>query len=680
MKSFLNARMLKDKKLVDHAAVSGSSYSNVLMICAAVGITLIGLYYHFLYLYPLPNPVYTGSSSYGDSTVDVNNNSSSSKSANSLIQIPKIIHQMWKDNYETIPYDLKRWRSGCQQVNHNYQFNMYYDEELKQFVVNNYPEYLELFNSLKGVFMADMARILYVYHYGGIYMDLDFYCVKNFDCMIQNIEKSYDVTILQQERLHHHHPSHVLIVPNEPYLQSIMLYLNNRTIIQDYFAATPKHPFLKWILDERNTFFHSIRAMDATAKETSSKTTTTTTTTTTTATTAAAAARGNNNQLTFSKYFPSYNELPSHLQYYFNSRKPFSHHFDQDLDRYYYLMAASIKKIKVLASSNTNTNSHNSSSSNNKAIHKLAKAALHPHMRIDRLLKTDQQLRVSAASAASAATPSISTSGPAFDSTTVPVSISSKHLRKNKINLQLSMNTSRHHQQQQSTTNSSRKLQNHISHSHIATAITGAASAAVASSQPMPRSGYVIEVSEKELHALVDGNNWRLSSFCVAVDYIYNDRKSQGFDCIKNEYVSYVNRINSRHSASASAIASTSASTSTSSSSAVVNTAIDLEKYSTILLKDQNKVDVIKFIHKQHILHHNIHTSAITADEHKADLPKLCSWYENKNFYHPDKDTVAVHVWSHVYFNILGWNYFRNYFNKPVYTHVESTSPATLSC
>ena len=53
---------------------------------------------------------------------------------------------------------------------------MYYDKDLLEFVETYYPEYLALYKSLKGVYMADMARVLVIYHYGGTYMDLDFYC------------------------------------------------------------------------------------------------------------------------------------------------------------------------------------------------------------------------------------------------------------------------------------------------------------------------------------------------------------------------------------------------------------------------------------------------------------------------------------------------------------------------
>ena len=35
--------------------------------------------------------------------------------------------------------------------------------------------------------MADMARVLVIYHYGGIYMDLDFYCHRPFTCLIESL-------------------------------------------------------------------------------------------------------------------------------------------------------------------------------------------------------------------------------------------------------------------------------------------------------------------------------------------------------------------------------------------------------------------------------------------------------------------------------------------------------------
>ena len=72
-------------------------------------------------------------------------------------------------------------------MNPDHEFRMYYDADLVVFVEKEYPQYLPLFLALKGVYMADMARVLVMYHYGGIYMDLDFYCHRPFTCLIESL-------------------------------------------------------------------------------------------------------------------------------------------------------------------------------------------------------------------------------------------------------------------------------------------------------------------------------------------------------------------------------------------------------------------------------------------------------------------------------------------------------------
>jgi len=103
--------------------------------------------------------------------------------------IPKVIHQMWKSKDFLMPDDLTRWRDGCELVNPDYEFKFYYDADLRDFVEREYVSYLPLFNSLTGVYMADMARVLLSYHYGGIYMDLDFYCHRPFSCLETQVSK-----------------------------------------------------------------------------------------------------------------------------------------------------------------------------------------------------------------------------------------------------------------------------------------------------------------------------------------------------------------------------------------------------------------------------------------------------------------------------------------------------------
>ena len=155
---------------------------------------------------------------------------------------PKIIHQMWESPSKPLGNDMTRWRMGCRDVNEEWEFRFLYDNDLEAFVSKEYPQYLPLFRILEGVYMADMARILLVYHYGGIYMDADFYCHRPFDCLIHQI--------LANE-LKHYKGNDMLVVSREPPMHEHLFRHKDRVVIQDFFLATPKHPFFKWLLDDR---------------------------------------------------------------------------------------------------------------------------------------------------------------------------------------------------------------------------------------------------------------------------------------------------------------------------------------------------------------------------------------------------------------------------------------------
>jgi len=160
--------------------------------------------------------------------------------------LPQLIHQTWKTG-SSPPPETVRWRDGCIAVNRDYEFRMYDDDQLLEFTIKQYPEYLPLFKSLHGVYMADMARILVVYHYGGIYMDLDFYCRRPFHCLDSQLSRMIALQAPGQKD--------VLAVSLEPKVHANIFRNKDRVVIQDFFMATPKHPFFKWFLDNRKSAF-----------------------------------------------------------------------------------------------------------------------------------------------------------------------------------------------------------------------------------------------------------------------------------------------------------------------------------------------------------------------------------------------------------------------------------------
>jgi hypothetical protein len=130
--------------------------------------------------------------------------------------------------------------------------------------------------------MADMARVLITYHYGGIYLDLDFYCYRSFECLesyilsqLKEADPSLTSSFPPLSSFQTRNTSYasftpaltssdILVVSREPEIHSRFIHNQSRIVIQDFFFATPKHPFLKWFLDKRNNEFQKAKSIGMT--------------------------------------------------------------------------------------------------------------------------------------------------------------------------------------------------------------------------------------------------------------------------------------------------------------------------------------------------------------------------------------------------------------------------------
>lgn len=77
--------------------------------------------------------------------------------------------------------------------------------------------------------MADMARVLVAYHYGGIYMDLDFYCHRPFRCLIKQV--------VQQITTAGSVAKDILVVAREPLAHAVLFRSKPRVVIQVYIST-----------------------------------------------------------------------------------------------------------------------------------------------------------------------------------------------------------------------------------------------------------------------------------------------------------------------------------------------------------------------------------------------------------------------------------------------------------
>lgn len=94
--------------------------------------------------------------------------------------IPRIIHQMWKnENLLTYPINTShfKWKKSYP----DYKLILWTDKQIEELLLNN--KYLDLYSIYKsyfyGIQRADLARLIILYHHGGIYVDLDVFPSSN---------------------------------------------------------------------------------------------------------------------------------------------------------------------------------------------------------------------------------------------------------------------------------------------------------------------------------------------------------------------------------------------------------------------------------------------------------------------------------------------------------------------
>ena len=134
------------------------------------------------------------------------------------LPIPAILHQTYKN--ATVP---ERWQvphNFCREAHKSYQHYLWTDEDARNFIAKHYPSFIPTYDSyIHPIERVDAMRYFIVYHYGGIYLDLDIGCRRNLDAL-----RVYEDT--------------VILPKTKP------IGFSN-----DFFMASPRHPFMKQLMD-----------------------------------------------------------------------------------------------------------------------------------------------------------------------------------------------------------------------------------------------------------------------------------------------------------------------------------------------------------------------------------------------------------------------------------------------
>lgn len=119
--------------------------------------------------YPSPN---TSEINANDNHHDMSSTTDHDLVPDRPLLIPKIIHQTYKT--EDVPLKWNKTYTSVQQLHPDYEFMFWTDESSRQFIAEKYSWFLSTYDSYPyNIMRSDSIRYFILWHYGGVYIDLD---------------------------------------------------------------------------------------------------------------------------------------------------------------------------------------------------------------------------------------------------------------------------------------------------------------------------------------------------------------------------------------------------------------------------------------------------------------------------------------------------------------------------
>ena len=162
--------------------------------------------------------------------------------------IPKIIHQIWYQGQKFLPEKHHSMQESWHKHHPDWQYIFWDKDKIKQLVAK-YPDVERLYNYFPRMIMKiDLAKLIIMYEYGGVYVDMDMTSLRPIDPLLQNAKLIFSELDLGDTQGF-----------------SFQLWggtMGKCTIGKAYnnafFASIPKHPFWLHVLKavEENKIHH----------------------------------------------------------------------------------------------------------------------------------------------------------------------------------------------------------------------------------------------------------------------------------------------------------------------------------------------------------------------------------------------------------------------------------------
>lgn len=110
--------------------------------------------------------------------------------------IPKVIYRTAPFDSNNLPREIKNNLSLMNRFNPEYTQVYFSDEDVRKFVGEEFPNYLEYYDLLiPGAFKTDFWRLLVLYRYGGVYIDIGFEPKVSLNDFIDPLTDEFVITL-----------------------------------------------------------------------------------------------------------------------------------------------------------------------------------------------------------------------------------------------------------------------------------------------------------------------------------------------------------------------------------------------------------------------------------------------------------------------------------------------------
>ena len=143
------------------------------------------------------------------------------------MNIPRILHQTWKS--ESPPRQFKKLMNTWKKYHPLWKHILWTDDMNRAFIKDKFPDFIATYDGYKeNIQRVDAVRYFILRHYGGVYIDLDFECLRNIEPLLEN-----ESCVLGKESDEH-----------------CCIHNKEMIISNAFMACTPNHAFIKMLCEE----------------------------------------------------------------------------------------------------------------------------------------------------------------------------------------------------------------------------------------------------------------------------------------------------------------------------------------------------------------------------------------------------------------------------------------------